>query len=85
MCQLDWTSAAENPADLSCTDIGANDRNRSENQDVGQVHVTDAFLFATYFLPFLIGMGEEPPHMMDHLSNLLVLIQAAPQRSAGDA
>ena len=64
--QLDRIAAADHPADLGRADIGGNRRNGSQDQDVGQVHVADAFFFATDFLPFLIGMGEEPPYMMDH-------------------
>lgn len=72
-CQLDRSRTAQHPTDLRGADIGRNDWNGSEDQDVGQVHVADGFFLATDFLPFLIGMGEEPPHMMDHVSILLFL------------
>src|SRR5690606_22232863 len=64
--EFDWVAIADRPAYLGGTEVGAQRGDGGENQNVGQVHVADGFLFATDFLPLLVGMGEEPPNMVDH-------------------
>ncbi|CAI8863848.1 hypothetical protein EMIT0162MI3_20333 [Pseudomonas chlororaphis] len=77
--QHDRRSITDDPTDLGGADKGRNRWNRRENQRVGEVHVADAFLFvATYFSPFLIGVGEESHDMMNHSQSLLCYCHRPP-------
>ncbi|MNN63965.1 hypothetical protein D3C81_1793780 [compost metagenome] len=50
---------------------------------MGEIHVADAFLFATNLLPLLIGMGEEPPNVVDHAEHLLIIMRSPPSEAPG--
>ncbi|MNN53722.1 hypothetical protein D3C81_1684950 [compost metagenome] len=67
--QHDRRAVTDDPADLGSADKRRYRRDGGQYQGMGEIHVADAFLLATYFSPFLIGMGEKPQNVMDHASH----------------